>query len=238
MKKPTVFALFLLLLCCSINAQTTRKRGGNRLTIKEIVNHQLSEPEGELIYTTYKAWQRYLKGQPQKQGDKITLDPQNGYFRYDSYLAEVDEHIYVEMCYWNRSDGKQLVAWNSVTICEGRPAITECTYLEMSLYNPAKREWEELENDPVENCLTEKETGPSSYGFNSDTNSYFLSYSNPERVIRMTKEEFNKWEEVRPTVIFELPRKGKDIIVKTYEGKTFTPLTLKWDGMKFNRADQ
>lgn len=234
MKKTTVVALFLMLLCCSISAQPSRK--GNRLTIKDIVNNQLSEPEGELLGAVHNAWQRYLKGRPQKKGEKITLDAKNGYFRYDSNPAEIDEHTYVEICYWNRSDGKQLVAWNSVSMDEGCPAITECTYLEISLYNPATHEWEELDVDPVESCLTEKETGPSSYGYDNGKDSYFISYSNPERIIKMTKEEFDKWFEVRPIVIFELPRMGKDIIVKTYEGKKFTSLTLKWDGMKFHRA--
>ena len=237
MKKSTLFTLFLLLLCCGIHAQTSRKGKSNRLTIREIVNSQLNEPEGELIGAAYDAWQRYLKGRPQKEGKTITLDPQNGYFRYDSYRDETDSHTYVEICYWNRSDGKQLVGWNSVSFCEGEPSITECTYIEMSLYNPSKREWEELEQDPVGDCLTEKETGPSSYGYNSDTKSYFISYSNPEKVIKMTKEEYDKWYEMKPNVIFELPRFGKDIIVKTYKGKEFTSLTLKWDGMKFHRAN-
>ena len=151
--------------------------------------------------------------------------------------AKIDEHTYVEICFWNRSDGKQLVAWNSVIIYEDKPVFTECTYIEISLYNPAKHEWEELDDDPVGDCLTEKETGPSSYGYNSDTKSYFISYSNPEKVIMMTKEEYDKWYEMKPNVIFELPRFGKDIIVKTYKGKEFTSLTLKWDGMKFHRAD-
>ena len=225
-----------MLLCCSISAQTSRKGRSNRLTIREIVNNQLSEPEGELIGAVHDAWQRYLKGRPQKKGEKITLDAKNGYFRYDSNPAEIDEHTYVEICYWNRSDGKQLVAWNSVCISEGQPAITECTYLEFYLYNPAKHEWEELD-DEIGGCLTEKETGPSSYGYDRDNETYFISYSSPERVIKMTKEEFDKWYEVKPTTIFELPRMGKDIIVKTYEGKKITSLTLKWDGMKFHRAD-
>ena len=237
MKKTTVFVLFLMLLCCSISAQTSRKGRNNRLTIREIVSSQLSEPEGELIGAVHDAWQRYLKGRPQKKGEKITLDAKNGYFRYDSNPAEIDEHTYVEICFWNRSDGKQLVAWNSVIIYEDKPVFTECTYIEISLYNPAKHEWEELDDDPVGVCLTEKETGPSSYGYNSDTKSYFISYSNPEKVIKMTKEEYDKWYEMKPNVIFELPRFGKDIIVKTYKGKEFTSLTLKWDGMKFHRAN-
>ncbi len=237
MKKTTVLALFLMLLCCSISAQPSRKSKSNRLTIKEIVNNQLSDPEGELIGAVHDAWQRYLKGKPQKKGEKIILDGRNGYFRYENNHAEIDVHTYVEICYWNRSDGKQLVAWNSVVISEDKPAVTECTYLEISLYNPSKHEWEELDEDPVGVCLTEKETGPSSYGYNSDTKSYFLSYSNPERKITMTKEEFDQWIEVRPIVIIELPRVGKDIIVKSYEGKKITTLTLKWDGMKFHRAD-
>lgn len=237
MKKTTVLALLLMLLCCSISAQPSRRSKSNRLTIKEIVNNQLREPEGELIGVVHDAWQRYLKGKPQKKGEKIILDARNGYFRYENNYAEIDEHTYVEMCYWNRSDGKQLVAWNSVAISEDRPAITECTYLEISLYNPFTHEWEELDEDPVASCLTEKETGPSSYGYDSDTQSYFISYSYPERKIKMTKEEFDKWFEVKPEVIFELPRVGKDIIVKIYEGKTFTSMTLKWDGMKFHRAD-
>ena len=237
MKKTTIFTLFLLLLCCSISAQSSRKGRNNRLTIKEIVNSQLSEPEGELIGAVHEAWQRYQKGKPQKAGEKITLDAKNGYFRYDSHSAEFDEYIYVEICYWNRNDGKQLVAWNSVCIAEGKPAITECTYIELILFNPSKREWEELDEDPLSACLTEKETGPSSYGYNSDTKSYFISYSNPDRVIKMTKEEYDNWYEVKPTAIFELPRMGKDIIVKTYEGEKITPLTLKWDGMTFHRAE-
>ena len=237
MKRTIVLVLFLMLLCCSIGAQTARKGKSNRLTIRDVVNYQLSEPEGELIGTVYDAWQRYLKGKSQKEGEKITLDAKNGYFRFDSNPIDIDEHTYVEMCYWNRNDGKQLVAWNSVCISEGKPVITECTYIQVSLYNPAEHEWEELDEDPIGDCLTEKETGPSSYGYNSDTDSYFISYSNPERTIKMTKEEFDKWFEVKPTVIFELPRMGKDIIVKTYEGEKNTSLTLKWDGMKFHRAD-
>ncbi len=237
MKKTTVLALLLMLLCCSITAQPSRKSKSNRLTIKEIVNNQLREPEGELIGVVHDAWQRYLKGKPLKKGEKIILDARNGYFRYENHYAEIDDHTYVEMCYWNRSDGKQLVAWNSVVISEDRPAITECTYLEISLYNPFTHEWEELDEDPVASCLTENETGPSSYGYDSDTQSYFISYSYPERKIKMTKEEFDKWLDVKPEVIFELPRVGKDIIVKIYEGKTFTSMTLKWDGMKFHRAD-
>ena len=225
-----------MLICCNISGQTSKKGRNNRLTIREIVNSQLSEPEGELIGAVHNAWQRYLKGKPQKKGEKITLDAKNGYFRYDCNPADIDEHVYVEICYWNRTDGKQLVAWNSVCISEGKPAFTECTYFETSLYNPAKHEWEELDKDPVEDCLTEKETGPSSYGYNSDIKSYFISYSN-ERVIKMTEEEYNKWYEVKPTVIFELPRMGKDIITKIYEGKKISSLTLKWDGMKFYRAD-
>ena len=226
-----------MMLCCSISAQTTRKGKGNRLTIKEIVNGQLSEPEGELVGTVHDAWQRYLKGKPQKKGEKIILDTKNGYFRFESNRSDIDDHTYVEMCYWNRSDGKQLVAWNSVCICEGKPVFTECTYLETSLYNPANHEWEELDTDPIECCLTEKETGPSSYGYNSDTKSYFISYSNPPKVIQMTEEEYNKWYEVKPMVIFELPRMGKDIIVKIYEGTKITTMTFKWDGMKFHRTD-
>jgi len=237
MKKTTIFVLFLMTLCCSISAQTSKKGTGKRLTIKEIVNGWLSEPEGELIGTVYAAWQRYLKGKPQKKGENITLDAKNGYFRFDSYSEEIDEHTYAEICYWNRSDGKQLVAWNSVCIVEGKPAFTECTYIDISLYNPAKREWEEMDEDPVEVCLTEKEKGPSHYGYSSDFKSFFIAYSEPERIIKMTEEEYNKWYEVKPDAIFELPRMGKDIIVKTYEGTKITPLTLKWDGMKFHRAE-
>ena len=44
MKKATIFTLFLMLLCCSISAQPSRKSNSNRLTIKEIVNSQLREP--------------------------------------------------------------------------------------------------------------------------------------------------------------------------------------------------
>ena len=51
----------------------------------------------------------------------------------------------------------------------------------------------------------------------------------------MTKEEFEAWWEVRPLVIYELPRVGKDIIVKIYEGKKITPITMKWNGMKFQK---
>ena len=236
MGKTTIFALFLMLLCCSATAQTSRK-GRSKLTIKEIVNNYLSEPEGELIGTVHDAWQRYLKGKPQKEGEKITLDAKNGYFRFDWNPTDIDEHTYVEICYWNRSDGKQMIAWNSVCIAEGKPAFTECTYTDVILYNPAKREWESLDDDPISACLTEKETGPSSYGYKSDIDSYFISYSNPDRVIKMTKEEYDKWYEVKPSVIYELPRVGKDIIVKIYEGKKITPLTLKWDGMTFHRAD-
>ena len=53
----------------------------------------------------------------------------------------------------------------------------------------------------------------------------------------MTKEEYDKWHETKPEVIIELPRIGKDIIVKTYEGEIYIPMTLKWDGMKFHRPD-
>lgn len=233
MKRTSIILVLMLLLTSSAFAQSTKRSGAKRLNIKEIVNGYLKEPEGELVGRVNDAWEKYLKGKPQDEGVKITLDSKNGYFRYDDNSPE--SNTYVEICYWNRNDGKQLIAWNSVIIEDGKPVFTECTYLDFSLYNPKKRQWEDVDEKAVGMNLSEKETGPSIYGYNSDLKSHFVTYSEEEKTIKMTKEEFEAWWEVRPLVIYELPRVGKDITVKIYEGKKITPITMKWNGLKFQK---
>ena len=236
MKLTAMVVACLLLLCGAADAQTTKKkRAGQRKNIKDFVSFYLSEPEGELTSSVYDAWQKHLKGRRQDEGITITLDVKNGFFRYLNAYPEEDSYTYADMCYWNRKDGKQLLAWNSYIIQKQAPVFTECTFLYFMLYDPATDEWENPQEEDLGIVFGPKERGPSIYGFNSDLKSYFIEYTDEEGPIKMTEEEYNEWYKRRPELIYELPRQGKDLVVKIYEGTKITPITFRWNGMGFER---
>lgn len=235
--KQTAFAVACLLLLCGVaDAQTSKKKGaGQRKNIKDFVSFYLDEPEGELIGRVYEVWQKHLKGQRQDEGVTITLDVKNGFFRYLNAYPEENSYTYADMCYWNRKDGKQLLAWNSYIIQKQAPVFTECTFLYFMLYDPATGEWEHMQEEDLGIVFGPKEKGPSVYGFDSKQNSYFIQYTDEEDRIKMTEEEFEEWYRNQPLLVYELPRQGKDLVAKIYEGKKITPLTFRWNGMGFER---
>ena len=85
---------------------------------------------------------RYSKGLPLEKGEKLTIDPKNGYILYEnSGYEDVDYIFRLEVCYWNESDGKhKLIAFNNMaSYMEGRPSMTELSGMTFYRYNNATK---------------------------------------------------------------------------------------------------
>ena len=53
--------------------------------------------------------------------------------------------------------------------------------------------------------------------------------------LALNEEEFYKWLDEKPVVVYRLPREGKDIIVEIQRANRTDTVRLEWDGMMFNR---
>lgn len=116
------------------------KFSGQKPGIADFVTSYIGdEPEFELTGMLYDIWQKHLKNKPLDKNEKLTVDAKNGFVRFEKlYPDEGDgeSKTFVEICYWNCSDGKhKVVAYSVGQFWDGKAIQTEFGGIWFGLYN-------------------------------------------------------------------------------------------------------
>ena len=202
--KRIVTVIILSCLTLSLMAQNGIKVNceGSKPTVTDFawaafpsLNYEDEEESGDRPWRALEnAMQRYRKGLPQEEGDKLTIDTKSGYILFERVYDEDEGFVFrLEVCYWNESDGKhRLIAFNNMASCsQDGPCMTETSGLCFFRYDNS----------------TKRMVGCEPPGFEID-------YS----------------------LLYELPRTGKDIITTRWnDDGTTKRMLLKWDGKRFNQ---
>ena len=121
---------------------TVVKFAGQKPGITDFVSAYIGdEPEDELTGALYEMWHKHLKNKPLDKNEKITVDAKNGFVRFEQLYPDEgdgygDESLFVEMCYWNCSDGKHKIFASSVSQYHDGEAIqTEFGGIIFGVYN-------------------------------------------------------------------------------------------------------
>lgn len=210
---------------------------GQSPSIVDFVNNWLGEPEDELSGGLYDMWTRYWHKKPLEAGDKVIVDTKNAYVRFES-KHEYDggtSYSYTEFCYWNCADKKhKILGYNTIIFSDGEPAETEYYGWNFSLYENSTHRLAPIGAEEL-GAVIEYPSQPVSWGYSSDTKTHFVEFRDGTRR-NMTKNEFEKWNKTRPIQVWELPRVGKSITVKIYNGKEVSQtFSLTFDGYKFKK---
>ena len=192
---------------------------GNAPKISDILTAYLNvEETDEVLGSMSDAWNHYLRQEPQEPCTQFMIDEKNGYLRYtfDTRLCDdfddLDSQTFVEMCYWNCSDGKhKLIAENCVSMMDSKYMIGQYSGISFFLYdNASHKMW----------TVAEEDLGAYVEGL--------IDESNCETGEEMTSDG-------QTVVVYNLPQQGKDITVEIYRGNKRTVTRLVWDGMYFKR---
>lgn len=113
---------------------------GQKPDISDFVTAILSREElGEALNAMATDWNKHLKGKALPKNTQFTVDPKNGYVRYEVEESK-GEKLIIEYCYWNCADGKhKLVGENIVALLNGKPIDTELTGLSFYWYDNATK---------------------------------------------------------------------------------------------------
>lgn len=145
MKKYIFSFAVLLLMTLTAQAQDyiVVNYSGSRPNINDFVSAILSQEDiGESLGNMADNWELMQQNYPLREGVTFLTDLPNGYVRFDSRYEDADmrEHSYVEICYWNCSDGKhKLVAVNIGCEQHGKPVMTENTGIMFYKYDNSTR---------------------------------------------------------------------------------------------------
>lgn len=106
------------------------------------------------------AMTRYLKGEPQEEGQSFTIDQKNGFMLYESKYKDPEFGEYLtryEMCYWNESDQKhKLIGYSVACYHDGKYEPGQFDGLVFYRYDNAKKQLEYFTEPGFENvCYTE-----------------------------------------------------------------------------------
>lgn len=84
------------------------------------------------------AWIKHRNGEPQEEGETLTVDEKNGYVLYE---IKQGEHLSKwEMCYWNEADQQhKLFAYNVWSYTNGKPSLGQFDTLIFYRYNNATK---------------------------------------------------------------------------------------------------
>lgn len=254
-----------LIICCVItlllgeaaNAQkhynledlyeTERPMNSAKASISDFVSWMLAEPEDELHGPMSEAWALFRKNKPLPEGKTILLDEKNGYFRYDAeYVDEYENEdgtteiyrstLFVEMVVWNCADGKHKVYGENIggTI-DGKPHDDgQFDGTVFYLYDKATHKlyvlYDAIDEDERYSLVPSQE-----WQYDGQQWYYANDHVTGERR-QMTSEEFDRWLEDRPVVVYSLPRTGKNIKVAINSVKGVTEREFTWDGYRFHLA--
>ena len=187
----------------------------------------------------FDAWNHYLRHEPQEPGSEIFVDEKNGYvYMESSFQSEFEGEpsemkSFYEMCYWNCADKKhKLFAMTSYSMINGRYVEGQATGLSTSLYENARH----IMWDVNEGLLgLEVDSGTDECYEGEATGIYHVRDRETGEPLTLNSEEFYRWLEEKPVVVYRLPRQGKDIIAEIHYATRTDTIRLVWDGMRFNR---
>lgn len=186
------------------------------------------------------AWNHYLRGEPQEKGSELIVDKKNGYVSHVSdYTIEYDDGVLYckslyEMCFWNCADGKhKLFAMSDNSMVNGRFKEGQTTGIYFYLYDNARHiMWQVVDYLLGAEVDSGTEEG---YEYNAETKLHYVKDRETGEPLALNEEEFYKWLDEKPVVVYRLPREGKDIIVEIQRANRTDTVRLEWDGMMFNR---
>lgn len=187
----------------------------------------------------FDAWDHYLRHEPQEPGSKIIVDEKNGYVYMESTYQDefegetLENKGFYEMCYWNCADGKhKLFAMTFNLMVNGRYVEGQTTGLSAQLYENARH----IMWDVSENLLGLEVDPGTDENYKSDaTGNHYVRDRETGEPLTLNEEEFDRWLEEKPVVVYRLPRQGKDIIAEVHYATRTDTIRLVWDGMRFNR---
>ncbi|MBR5170900.1 MAG: hypothetical protein IKW85_10085 [Muribaculaceae bacterium] len=186
------------------------------------------------------SWNHYLNNEQQEPGVEIIVDKKNGYVCQTFYTSyEVKGETFEgkstsEMCYWNCADGKhKLFALSNSSMTNGHYSEGQCDGLLFYLYDNAKHIiWY------VPNYQFGVDVDPGTdehYEYDAQTQLAHVKDRETGEPLTLNREEFYRWIDERPAVVYRLPRKGKNIIAEIHYANRTDTVELVWDGMHFNR---
>lgn len=215
------------------------KYSGQRPTITDFVDAYLAEPEDELSGQMYEALGRYKAGQPMVEGQKVTIDVKNGFacfeFSYVDEEAKSTNKTTVEMCYWNSSDGNHKVFATSCYSFVNGKAMSGGQFdgLSFFVYNNGTHRLTGIGRDEM-GAEVEFEQENITHGVENDK--YFVKNLDTGEQKQMTEDEYFDWLMYRPTVVYELPRSGKNITATIHNLKSGPrKVQLVWNGLRFKQ---
>lgn len=259
MKNKTVIicGVIALLFGIEVNAQKhydlkelyeeERPMKSSKASISDFVSWMLAEPEDEVSGPMSEAWELYRKNKPLPEGTTILLDEKNGYFRYDAeYVDEYENEdgtteiyrstLFAEMVVWNSADGKfKVFSENVGGTMDGKPH-DEGQYdgIIFFLYDKTTHKMYFL-HDAIDDEEKYGLVGSKEWEYDGQQWYYAKDHVTGERK-QMNSEEFDKWWEDRPVVVFSLPRTGKNIKATIYSVKGKEENEFVWDGYRFHLA--
>ena len=185
------------------------------------------------------AWNHYLRHEPQEPGSEIIVDEKNGYVYMEStFQDEFDGEPYeskgfYEMCYWNCADGKyKLFAMTCNSMKNGRYVEGQITGLTTHIYENARH----IMWDFNESFIGLEVDPGTDENYESDsTGDHYVRDRKTGEPLTLNEEEFYRWLDEKPVVVYRLPRHGKDIIAEIHYATRTDTIRLVWDGMRFNR---
>ena len=90
--------------------------------------------------------------------------------------------------------------------------------------------------DVSENLLGLEVDPGTDENYKSDaTGNHYVRDRETGEPLTLNEEEFDRWLEEKPVVVYRLPRQGKDIIAEVHYATRTDTIRLVWDGMRFNR---
>ena len=143
-----LFSCFTVSLLAQVGIKVNNN--GSKPTVTDFIwaalpslNFEDEEETGDRPWLAMKsAMEHYRKGLPQEEGDTLIIDSRNGYALYEQSREEDPDYIFrLEVCFWNESDGKhKLICFNNMaSVMEGKPCITETSYVNFYRYDNATK---------------------------------------------------------------------------------------------------
>lgn len=186
------------------------------------------------------AWFHYLNNEKQEENSEIIVDKKNGYVyqasEYDDEEEGESHHLtsFYEMCYWNCADGEhKLFAMTCNSMENGRYVEGQTTGMALHLYDNARHVMWDI---PEADLGAEVDPGTDEcYEYNAETKLYYVRDRETGEPLTLTDEEFYRWLDERPVVVYRLPKQGKDIIAEIHRSNRTDTVKLVWNGMRFDR---